>query len=39
VPYLSIDPHDIGQRNYRAIIRIKQEVQGRRRLLMEQEFG
>jgi 2-isopropylmalate synthase len=39
VPYLSIDPHDIG-RNYRAIIRINsQSGKGGVAYVMEQEFG
>ncbi len=39
VPYLSIDPHDIG-RNYRAIIRINsQSGKGGVAYIMEQEFG
>jgi 2-isopropylmalate synthase len=39
VPYLAIDPHDIG-RNYRAIIRINsQSGKGGVAYVMEQEFG
>ena len=39
VPYLSIDPHDIG-RSYRAIIRINsQSGKGGVAYVMEQEFG
>jgi 2-isopropylmalate synthase len=39
VPYLSIDPHDVG-RNYRAIIRINsQSGKGGVAYVMEQEFG
>jgi 2-isopropylmalate synthase len=39
VPYLSIDPHDIG-RDYRAIIRINsQSGKGGVAYIMEQEFG
>ncbi|MCE0483318.1 MAG: 2-isopropylmalate synthase [Methylacidiphilales bacterium] len=39
VPYLSIDPHDIG-RTYRAIIRINsQSGKGGVAYVMEQEFG
>jgi 2-isopropylmalate synthase len=39
VPYLSINPHDIG-RNYRAIIRINsQSGKGGVAYVMEQEFG
>jgi 2-isopropylmalate synthase len=39
VPYLSIDPHDIG-RNYRTIIRINsQSGKGGVAYIMEQEFG
>ena len=39
VPYLAIDPHDIG-RNYRAIIRINsQSGKGGVAYIMEQEFG
>lgn len=39
VPYLTIDPHDIG-RNYRAIIRINsQSGKGGVAYVMEQEFG